>query len=197
LLQLASEQIKIRIPKTKRTGTQIEDYYAADVKEAFQVTPTEFIDVKALMGDTADNIPGVPGIGEKTATNLIVAYHNIETAYEHVEEIKPNRAKEALKEHYELAKLSKVLATIKTDCELDYRFEDAVLENLYTPQAYKLFQRLEFKNLLSRFEVKQETPKAEQYFTLVEGKKEVESLIGRAVEALQKPGAACGCHMVI
>ncbi len=68
LLQLATDHIKIRIPKTKRTGTEIEDYNAAEVKEKYQVTPIEFIDVKALMGDTADNIPGVPGIGEKTAT---------------------------------------------------------------------------------------------------------------------------------
>ena len=89
LLQLASEHIKIRIPKTKRTGTEIEDYYAADVKEKYQVTPKEFIDVKALMGDTADNIPGVPGIGEKTATALIVSYGSIENAYAHVDEVKP------------------------------------------------------------------------------------------------------------
>ena len=98
LLQLATDHIKIRIPKTKRTGTEIEDYNAADVKERYQVTPVQFIDVKALMGDTADNIPGVPGIGEKTATNLIVAYGSIEEAYAHVDEIKPNRAKENLKE---------------------------------------------------------------------------------------------------
>ena len=65
LLQLATEKVKIRIPKTKRTGTEIEDYYAADVLERYQVTPKEFIDVKALMGDSSDNIPGVPGIGEK------------------------------------------------------------------------------------------------------------------------------------
>ena len=81
LLQLASDHIKIRIPKTKRTGTEIEDYNTKEVLEKYQVTPLQFIDVKALMGDTADNIPGVPGIGEKTATNLIVAYGSIENAY--------------------------------------------------------------------------------------------------------------------
>ena len=77
LLQLASDHIKIRIPKTRRTGTEIEDYNTKEVLEKYQVTPLQFIDVKALMGDTADNIPGVPGIGEKTATNLIVAYGSI------------------------------------------------------------------------------------------------------------------------
>ena len=89
LLQLATEKVKIRIPKTKRTGTEIEDYYAADVLERYQVTPKEFIDVKALMGDSSDNIPGVPGIGEKGATNIIAAYRSIENAYAHLEEIKP------------------------------------------------------------------------------------------------------------
>ena len=64
------------------------NYYPEDVKEQYQVTPTEFIDVKALMGDTSDNIPGVPSIGEKTATNLIVSYGSIENAYAHVDEIK-------------------------------------------------------------------------------------------------------------
>lgn len=74
LLQLATDHIKIRIPKTKRTGTEIEDYNTKEVLEKYQVTPIEFIDVKALMGDTSDNIPGVPGIGEKTATALIAQY---------------------------------------------------------------------------------------------------------------------------
>ena len=95
-LQLATEHIKIRIPKTKQGKTEVEDYYAADVKERYQVTPKEFIDLKALMGDTADNIPGVPSIGEKTATKIITEYHSIENAYEHVSELKPPRASKAL-----------------------------------------------------------------------------------------------------
>ena len=74
LLQLATKKVKIRIPKTKGGRTEVEDYLAADVKEKYQVTPQEFIDVKALMGDTSDNIPGVPSIGEKTATKIIVEY---------------------------------------------------------------------------------------------------------------------------
>ena len=77
LLQLATQHVKIRIPKTKQGRTEVEDYYAADVKERYQVTPKEFIDLKALMGDTADNIPGVPSIGEKTATKIITEYHPI------------------------------------------------------------------------------------------------------------------------
>ena len=136
LLQLASEHIKIRIPKTKRTGTEIEDYYASDVKEKYQVTPTEFVDVKALMGDSADNIPGVPGIGEKTATSLIAAYGSIENAYEHIEEVKPPRAQNNLREHYDMAKMSKTLATIEVNAPVEYDISQAALGNLFTPEAY-------------------------------------------------------------
>ena len=136
LLQLASEHIKIRIPKTKRTGTEIEDYYAKDVKEKYQVTPEEFIDVKALMGDTADNIPGVPGIGEKTATNLIMAYGSIENAYAHIDEVKPPRARNNLQEHYDMAQMSKTLATIEINVPIEYELRQAVLGDLFTPEAY-------------------------------------------------------------
>ena len=153
LLQLASDHIKIRIPKTKRNGTEIEDYYAKDVLERYQVTPVQFIDVKALMGDTADNIPGVPGIGEKTATNLIVSYGSIENAHAHLEEIKPKRAKENLEAHYDMAEMSKTLATIDINAPVTYEFEEAKLGNFYTEEAYVLCKQLEFKNMLKRFEI--------------------------------------------
>lgn len=151
LLQIASDHICIRIPKTKKGRTEIENYYTQDVIDLYQVTPAEFIDVKALMGDSSDNIPGVPGIGEKTASNLIAKYHSIENVKAHLEEIKPARAKTALTEHFELAELSKVLATIKTDCELDFRLEEAKLGNLFNEEAYEWIKRLEFKSLLGRF----------------------------------------------
>ena len=182
LLQLATEHVKIRIPKTKRTGTEIEDYYAADVKERYLVTPIEFIDVKALMGDTSDNIPGVPGIGEKTATNLIAAYGSIENAYAHVEEIKPNRAKENLKEHYELAQLSKTLATIDVKAEIDYDFEEAILGDLYTPEAYVLCKRLEFKNMLAKFDVDAPKSNIEEHFCRVEDFTEAENYLEKAAK---------------
>ena len=151
LLQLATEHVRIRIPKTKKTGTEIEDYYAEDVVARYQVSPREFIDVKALMGDASDNIPGVPGIGEKGATKLISEYHSIEQAYAQIDTIKQTRVREALREHYDLAVMSKELATIKRDCELSYDFSEAKLGNLYTPQAYTLCRELEFKNMLNRF----------------------------------------------
>jgi len=152
LLQLASDKIKIRIPKTKRTGTEIEDYYAKDVLDKYQVTPKEFIDLKGLMGDPSDNIPGVPGVGEKTGTKLIVQYHSIENLYDHVDELKPGKVTSSIIENKEIAFLSKKLATIETDCELDFDINEATLDNLFNEEVYLLFKRLEFKNLLQRFQ---------------------------------------------
>lgn len=182
LLQLASDHIKIRIPKTKRTGTEIEDYYAADVKEKYQVTPTEFIDVKALMGDASDNIPGVPGIGEKTAISLIASYGSIENTYAHLEEIKNNRPREALREHYDMAVLSKTLATIETDCDLDYDLSEAKLGNLYTQEAYLKFKELEFKNMLSRFTVEAPANPVEEHFRKISDLEEASEAFARAKE---------------
>ena len=164
LLQLATDKVKIRIPKTKRTGTEIEDYYAADVVERYQVTPKEFIDVKALMGDSSDNIPGVPGIGEKTATNLIVAYKSIENAYAHLDEITPKRAKTNLEEHYDMAQMSKTLATIEVHAPIEFDMEAAKLTDLYTPEAYVYMKRLEFKNMLTRFSDDMSQNDLEKYF---------------------------------
>lgn len=152
LLQLATDKIKIRIPKTKRGQTEIEDYYAKDVVSAYGVTPKEFIDLKALMGDTADNIPGVPGIGEKTATAIIKEYKSIEAAYENVDSIKPTRAKNSLAENYDLATLSKELATINIKVPLEYEFDEAKVDNFYTKEAYELFKKFEFKSMLQRFD---------------------------------------------
>ena len=149
-LQLATEHVKIRIPKTKQGTTEVEDYNASDVEARYGVTPAEFIDVKALMGDTADNIPGVPGVGEKTATKIIQEYHTIENAYEHVEELKPPRASKNLKEYWEQAQMSKVLATIETHADIEFDLEKARYGNPYTQEAHAMFQRLQFKNMLSR-----------------------------------------------
>ena len=152
LLQLATDHVLIRIPKTKGGKTQIEDYHAKEVLETYQVTPAQIIELKSLMGDTADNIPGIPGVGEKTATKMIVEFGTIENAYVHLEEIKPNKARESLREHYDLAELSKALATINTESPLEYVYEEARLGNLYTLEAYQLCKQLEFKNLLGRFD---------------------------------------------
>ena len=152
LLQVADENIKIRIPKTKGGKTEIEDYYAKDVLENMQVTPLQFIDLKALMGDTSDNIPGVPKIGPKTATDLMVTFGSLENIYEHLEEITKKSVRETLREHRELADLSKILATIEINADIPYTLEQAKYENPFTKEAYVLYKKLEFKNLLNKFE---------------------------------------------
>lgn len=182
LLQLATDHVEIRIPKTKRTGTEIEDYYAADVKERYLVTPQEFIDVKALMGDASDNIPGVPNIGEKTATRIIADYGSIEYAYEHASELKPPRAAKNLVEYWEQAKMSKVLATINVEADFPYDLDEAKLGNLYTQEAYAYFQRLQFKNLLSRFEMQSENA-LESVFQVIHTRGEAETVFARAKQA--------------
>ena len=191
LLQLATEHVKIRIPKTKKGQTEIEDYYAEDVLNAYQVTPTEFIDLKALMGDTSDNIPGLPGVGEKTATKIITEYHSIENAHEHASELKPPRASKAIIEHWDLAVLSKTLATIKLDAEIDYEFEDAKLVNLYTDEAYVYFQKLQFKNLLGRFETSELSNKIEDAFETITNKEKAEQIFEDAVKAERVGIALC------
>lgn len=193
LLQLATDHIKIRIPKTKRTGTEIEDYNTKDVLEKYQVTPVEFIDVKALMGDASDNIPGVPGIGEKTATAIIAQYGSIENAYAHVDEIRPPRASKNLKEHYDMAVMSKTLATIEIHADIEYDITEARLKkvsDLYTEEAYLMCKRLEFKNLLSRFEVEAPKNHAEEHFKKIETRAEAEKMFA------SMRGKQCGFFVV-
>lgn len=186
LLQLATDKIKIRIPKTKSTGTEIEDYFAKDVKEKYQVTPTEFIDVKGLMGDPSDNIPGVPGIGEKTATKLIVEFGSIENAHDHIEDVKPKRAKESLEENYDLALKSKELATIVTDWDLDFKIDGAGLDDLYNEDVFVIFKNLEFNNFLARFDMEINTyDKIENNFKYINSKDEADKIINSKLEKEQ------------
>lgn len=177
LLQLAGETLKVRIPKTKGGRTETEDYYATDVQAKYGVTPAEFIDMKALMGDASDNIPGVPGIGEKTAAKIITQYHDIETAIAHAAEIKPKKASENLAAYQEQARLSKFLATIVRDMPLEWDKETLKIGDMFNQTAYELVKRLEFKSMFSRFEGSASTPKqAEQTYRFVadrEGAKEV------------------------
>ncbi len=185
LLQLADTHIKIRIPRTSRGTTEIKDYYPEDVKREYQVTPIEFIDVKALMGDSSDNIPGVPSIGEKTATNLIVEYGSIENAYAHVDELKPPRAQKAMREHYDMAVMSKELATICLDCPIEFSYKEAEVGDLYTPEAYQYMKRLEFKSILARFDAAQMGGEnsVEEHFWLIADLGAVDDLFVRAGKA--------------
>ena len=189
LLQIATDHIKIRIPKTKGGRTEIEDYYAKDVETKYQVNPMQFIDLKALMGDTADNIPGVPKVGEKTATELMVQFGSLENIYAHVEEISKKAIKESLIQNKELADLSKTLATINTNGDIAFRFEDAEVGNFYTEEAYVLCKQLEFKNLLSRFEKDVTVANSQtEYFDELTELAEVESLFAECIALGEKNG---------
>ena len=157
LLQLATETTKIYMPRTKGGKTEIFTYFAKDVEEEYHVTPIEFIDVKALQGDTSDNIPGVPKIGEKTAQAIIEKYKSVENAYEHVSELKPPLAAKNLSEFYSQALLSKELATIITDCPIECDLNDSRLDDIFTEEAHKLFKRLGFRKLLHYFSKEEES----------------------------------------
>lgn len=175
LLQIATNRVKIRIPKTKGGRTQIEDYYAADVETAYQVNPTQFIELKALMGDTADNIPGVPKVGEKTAKDLMVTYGSIENIYAHLEEISKKSIRESLRENRELADLSKTLATIKTDADFEFTFENARVGSFFQEDSYPIFKKLGFKNFLTRFDSQIKEEKADRTLRVIEDLNEAEA----------------------
>ncbi len=151
LLQIASETTKIRIPKTKSGKTEIENYFMKDVIEKIGVTPIEYIDVKALMGDSSDNIPGVLGIGEKTALKIIKEYKTVENAIENVQNIKPKRVAENIEKYKDMAILSKELVTIVTDISLEIPKNKITKKDMFNDIAFQEIKRLDFKKLESRF----------------------------------------------
>ncbi|MCR5672302.1 MAG: DNA polymerase I [Lachnospiraceae bacterium] len=152
LLQIATDKILIRIPKTKGGKTEIEDYHTEDVIAKYGLTPLQIIELKGLMGDSSDNIPGVPRIGEKTATELLKEYHDIDNLKDHIQEITKKSVRETLTENFDMAILSRKLATIETDADIDLDLEDAKLGDIYTNEAYLIVKELGFKNMLSKFE---------------------------------------------
>lgn len=153
LLQLATDTVLVRIPKTKHGKTEVEDYYAKNVVETYGVTPLIFIDMKGLMGDTSDNIPGVPGIGEKTAAKLLAEYGDLDGVYAAVDSMKASKMKQNLIENKDLAYLSKTLATIKLDCPIPFEFSEATYQDPFNAEAYTLFEDLELKSFYKRFSV--------------------------------------------
>ena len=195
LLQIADEHIRIRIPKTKQGKTEIEDYDPQDVVKAFGVTPLGFIDLKALMGDASDNIPGVPKVGQKTASELMLQYGSLENIYAHVEEITKKSIRESLKENKDLSDLSRALAEIRTDSEVELDYESARAEGYFTPEAYQLFKQLEFRNLLSRFEEEKKAGgdrELSKTFVLLQDKKELLSRLKKI-----RDGARAGLYLAL
>jgi DNA polymerase-1 len=158
-LQLVSDHTTVY---TMRKGfTDTVEYDEMAVKEKYGVTPQEFIVYKALKGDTSDNIPGVSGVGDKTATDLVSRYHSLDNIYKHLDELSPAVAKKmeaGKKEAY----LSEELATIKTDMKLKFDLKDAVVHEYDRKKVYDLFHELGFKSLLAKLPSEKPTDDEQQ-----------------------------------
>ena len=154
-LQLAADTTKILLTVTRGGATTTTEFDSDDVEDTYGVTPTEFIDVKALMGDSSDNVPGVKGIGEKTAFEYIKKFKSIENLYENLDDaiVKP-AARKKLEEGREMADLSKVLCTIDRNVPLDFKPEDASLKEYDNERLTKLFVNLEFSSFLKKLGTK-------------------------------------------
>lgn len=196
LLQLATaDDVKVRLPRTAKRVTTVEDFYASDVLAKYSVPPQGIIELKALMGDSSDNIPGVPKIGEKTATELIVKYSNIENLKEHTDEISKKSIRETLEQNFDMAVMSKTLATIDTSADFDFEMQDALMGDIFTREAYDLYRKLGFKNLLKRFNADvSDAAEADRCreFSEITDLGEVEGLFARALKQEIKAGFAFG-----
>ncbi len=156
--QLATKQTTIRIPRTKQGKTETEDFDEAKIVETYGVMPEQLIEVKGLQGDTSDNIPGVPGIGEKTALSLIKQYHSIEALYEKVEKGEANlkgKQKENIENNKELAMLSKKLGTIDVNAPIEKNLTEFKVEEWDKPAILELFKELRFKRFIERFHLEE------------------------------------------
>lgn len=161
-LQLASERTRIKMPVTRGGRTETEEYDSGKVFEKYGVTPGQFIDVKGLMGDTSDNIPGVPGIGEKTALELIIKFKSIENLYENLQEVERNSVREKLQTNKELAFMSKRIATIDRNMPFLCDVSDLKRSEFNHEVLYELFRRLEFKSLLEKMDIRPPAPAADK-----------------------------------
>ena len=152
--QLASDNITIRIPRTKQGKTEVDDYDRKKVLEEYGVEPKSLIEVKGLQGDTSDNIPGVPGIGPKTAINLVKKYGTIENLYEQIEKGTDDlkgKQKEAIVNNKELALISRKLGEIDTNVPLDDTLEVLKVEEWDKEKVLELFKVCNFKKYIERF----------------------------------------------
>lgn len=177
-LQLSSDLTKVII--TKKGVSEKEIYDRKRMEEEFGVTPTQFIDVKGLMGDKSDNIPGVPGVGEKTAYKLIQTYGSVEGVLENISEISGKKIKENLETYREQAIFSKRLATIMRDVPIDFSWNETMhKDNIDKPKVREMLIKLNIKSLLPRFQEENEEEVEEIDFNSIESIDEFKSLIGK------------------
>ena len=159
--QLASDKVTIRIPRTKMGKTENEDYDRNRIIEEYGLEPSELIEVKGLMGDSSDNIPGVPGVGEKTALNLIKHYRTIENLYKEVEnnenllDVK-GKLREKILDNKELAFLSKELGTIDRNAPIEENINDLRVIEWNKSEVYNIFKYLKFNRFIERFNMQEE-----------------------------------------
>ena len=172
-LQLAAKDINVCI--TKKGVSEIEVYNYDRMVEEYGVTPTQFIDVKGLMGDKSDNIPGVPGVGEKTAFKLIKEYGSVEAVLENIDNISGKKLKENLTEYSEQAIFSKKLATIMTNVPIDFDLDEIKSKDDYNKDQLKaLFTKLQMKSILDKLSNgEEEEPEIEVKITNIESNKEL------------------------
>lgn len=148
--QLIDKNIRVRIPRTKMGKTETEDYTVEKIEEEYGLEPLDLIEVKGLMGDTSDNIPGVPGVGEKTALNLIKQYKSIDEVYNHIDEQK-GKLKEKLSENKDLAYLSRTLGTIDINAPIEKDLGAFQVEEWNKPEVLEIFKKLKFNRFINRF----------------------------------------------
>ena len=172
--QLATDMVTIRIPRTKAGKTEEDDFDRSKVIETYGVEPKQLIEVKGLMGDTSDNIPGVPGVGEKTALNLIKEYKTIDNLYKSLDEgtatsVK-GKMKEKITENKELAELSRFLGTINVEVPIDETIEDLKIKDWNNEEVLSIFKELNFNRFIDRFNLSgfQEKKENENLFELKE-----------------------------
>lgn len=157
--QLATDKVSIYIPRTKAGKTETEIFNRDKVLEVYGVEPKQMIEVKGLQGDTSDNIPGVPGIGEKTALSLVKKYGTIDHLYECVESNTDDlkgKQREKIAENKELAMLSKTLGTINLETPIEKSIEDLKMKEWNKSEVYKIFKELKFNRYIDRFNLKDE-----------------------------------------
>lgn len=184
--QLTSDHITVRIPRTKAGKTEVEDFDRDKIKEVYGLEPIQLIEVKGLQGDSSDNIPGVPGVGEKTALAMVQTYGTIEKIYEELEEGKAEtikgKTREKMLENKELAFLSKTLGTINLEVPIAETMQELEVKEWNKKEVYEIFKKLRFQRYIERFHLTEQTEsiqekeKTEATFTLKEVVSEQEEI---------------------
>jgi len=184
-LQLVSQNTCVLLNRTRGGISEVEEFDPQKLKDVYGLTPEQVIDLKGLMGDSSDNIPGVPGVGEKTALNLLAQYSTLENVFEHIDEISGKKLKENLINYREQAILSKKLATIIRDVPIDIKLEDCCFSIPKSPELKEFLEELEFNSILKKMDFetgdnsKVEKVMIEKEVILVKDIKDMDTMISR------------------